>query len=94
MMDLYRGKPYVRGIVHDSIQDAICRGAFIPFIVAGDPNMDATEQALLALDRAGADIIELGVPYSVRAQCNACHEVTSSQVMPLTYYQRTECHWS
>ena len=44
-----------------------CRGAFIPFIVAGDPNMDATEQALLALDRAGADIIELGVPYSVRA---------------------------
>ncbi|CAL5219252.1 g1048 [Coccomyxa viridis] len=40
------------------------RGAFIPFIVAGDPNMDATEQALLALDRAGADIIELGVPYS------------------------------
>ena len=31
--------------------------------------MDATEQALLALDRAGADIIELGVPYSVRAYC-------------------------
>lgn len=29
--------------------------------------METTEQALLALDRAGADIIELGVPYSVRA---------------------------
>ena len=50
-----------------------CRGAFIPFIVAGDPNMDATEQALLALDRAGADIIELGVPYSVRAHSDACN---------------------
>ena len=41
------------------------RGAFIPFIVAGDPNLETTEQAILALDRAGADIIELGVPYSV-----------------------------
>ncbi|CAK0744552.1 hypothetical protein CVIRNUC_001557 [Coccomyxa viridis] len=40
------------------------RGAFIPFIVAGDPNMETTEQAILALDRAGADVIELGVPYS------------------------------
>ncbi len=44
------------------------RGAFIPFITAGDPDIETTEQALLALDRAGADIIELGVPYSVRTQ--------------------------
>lgn len=40
------------------------RGAFIPFITAGDPDIETTEQALLALNRAGADIIELGVPYS------------------------------
>mmetsp|Transcript_12051 Transcript_12051/g.19444 ORF Transcript_12051/g.19444 Transcript_12051/m.19444 type:complete len:341 (-) Transcript_12051:531-1553(-) len=38
--------------------------AFIPFIVAGDPNLDATEKALRILDDAGADIIEVGVPYS------------------------------
>lgn len=38
--------------------------AFIPFICAGDPNLDATEKALHILDDAGADIIELGVPYS------------------------------
>ncbi len=38
--------------------------ALIPFITAGDPDLKTTAKALLALDRAGADIIELGVPYS------------------------------
>ncbi len=38
--------------------------ALIPFITAGDPDLATTVQALIALDRAGADIIELGVPYS------------------------------
>lgn len=38
--------------------------ALIPFITAGDPDLAITAQALIALDRAGADIIELGVPYS------------------------------
>jgi tryptophan synthase alpha chain len=38
--------------------------ALIPFITAGDPDLETTTQALIALDRAGADIIELGVPYS------------------------------
>jgi tryptophan synthase alpha chain len=38
--------------------------ALIPFITAGDPNLETTAQALQVLDRNGADIIELGVPYS------------------------------
>jgi hypothetical protein len=38
--------------------------AFIPFLTAGDPDLASTEEALLALDEEGADIIELGVPYS------------------------------
>ena len=38
--------------------------ALIPFITAGDPDLETTAAALKALDRAGADIIELGVPYS------------------------------
>ena len=38
--------------------------ALIPFITAGDPDLATTEQALLTLDRSGADFIELGVPYS------------------------------
>jgi tryptophan synthase alpha chain len=38
--------------------------ALIPFLTAGDPNLDATAEALIALDQNGADLIELGVPYS------------------------------
>ncbi len=38
--------------------------ALIPFITAGDPNLETTAEALGILDRNGADFIELGVPYS------------------------------
>ena len=38
--------------------------ALIPFITAGDPDLETTAEALRVLDAAGADIIELGVPYS------------------------------
>lgn len=38
--------------------------ALIPFITAGDPDLETTAQALELLDRSGADLIELGVPYS------------------------------
>jgi tryptophan synthase alpha chain len=38
--------------------------ALIPFLTAGDPDLATTEAALLALDQAGADLIELGIPYS------------------------------
>jgi tryptophan synthase alpha chain len=40
------------------------RKGFIPYITAGDPSLEATEQILLELERSGADIIELGVPFS------------------------------
>src|SRR5205085_3887990 len=40
------------------------RGGFIPFIVAGDPDLGTTESVLIELAAAGADIIELGVPFS------------------------------
>lgn len=42
------------------------RVAFIPFITAGDPDLETTEAALKRLDNLGSDVIELGVPYSVR----------------------------
>ncbi len=38
--------------------------ALIPFITAGDPDLETTAEALRVLDRNGADLIELGVPYS------------------------------
>lgn len=38
--------------------------AFIPFITAGDPSLDITEQLVLKMAEAGADLIELGIPFS------------------------------
>ncbi|HIK16900.1 MAG TPA: tryptophan synthase subunit alpha [Leptolyngbyaceae cyanobacterium M33_DOE_097] len=38
--------------------------ALIPFITAGDPDLETTAKALQTLDTSGADLIELGVPYS------------------------------
>ncbi len=39
------------------------RVAFIPYVMAGDPDLATTEAILLALGEAGADAIELGIPY-------------------------------
>ena len=36
----------------------------VVYLTAGDPNLDATGELLLALERAGVDVIELGVPFS------------------------------
>jgi tryptophan synthase alpha chain len=38
--------------------------ALIPFLTAGDPDLETTEDLVLAMSQAGADIIELGVPFS------------------------------
>jgi tryptophan synthase alpha chain len=38
--------------------------ALIPYVTAGDPHPDATVDIMLAMARAGADVIELGVPFS------------------------------
>jgi tryptophan synthase alpha chain len=38
--------------------------AFISFITAGDPSLKVTEELVLAFDRVGVDIIELGIPFS------------------------------
>ena len=40
------------------------RKALVPFVTAGDPSLEATVPVLHALVRAGADVLELGVPFS------------------------------
>ncbi len=40
------------------------RAAFIPYITAGDPSLERTSELLDALADAGADLIELGIPFS------------------------------
>jgi tryptophan synthase alpha chain len=38
--------------------------AFVAYVCAGDPTLEATIDIVLALERAGADVVELGVPFS------------------------------
>lgn len=38
--------------------------AFIAYITAGDPDLDTTEKLVIELEKSGADIIELGIPFS------------------------------
>lgn len=38
--------------------------AFISYIMSGDPNLEATERFVIELEECGADIIELGVPFT------------------------------
>ncbi len=40
------------------------RGGFIPFIMAGDPDLETTGKLILEFENIGSNIIELGVPFS------------------------------
>lgn len=47
------------------IADAFAAGkAFIPFLTCGDPDLETTEKLICAIAEAGADLIELGIPFS------------------------------
>ena len=47
------------------IAEAFAHGkAFIPFLTCGDPDLETTEAAVRAMAQAGADLIELGIPFS------------------------------
>lgn len=40
------------------------KAAFIPFLTAGDPDLETTKSLILEFEKRGADIIELGIPFS------------------------------
>ncbi len=47
------------------IQEAFSRGkVFIPFVTCGDPDLETTAAVVKAMAEAGADLIELGIPFS------------------------------
>lgn len=49
----------------NKIKDAFKnKKAFIPFITGGDPTLAVTQKLLLAMQEAGADLIEIGIPFS------------------------------
>lgn len=48
-----------------NIKNAFKNGkAFIPFVTCGDPNIETTEQIIYEMVKNGADLIELGIPFS------------------------------
>ena len=47
------------------IADAFAAGkAFIPFITCGDPDLETTKEIIRSMAANGADLIELGIPFS------------------------------
>lgn len=47
------------------IQQAFTKGkAFIPFVTGGDPALETTEKLLYEMAESGADLIEIGIPFS------------------------------
>ncbi len=42
--------------------------ALIVYLTAGDPSLDMTKKLIFALEKAGVDILEIGVPFSDRSQ--------------------------
>src|SRR6267142_6684565 len=58
------------GSMHNRIDDCFARlrkekrKAFIPYICAGDPSLKRTVDLACALEKSGADVLELGLPFS------------------------------
>jgi len=52
--------------ISEKFSELMARGetALIPYIMAGDPDLDTTFRLVLGMEKAGADIVELGVPFS------------------------------
>ncbi len=48
----------------EAISKAFSRKAFIPYVTCGDPDMETTEKMIRSMAEAGADMIQLGIPFS------------------------------
>lgn len=54
-----------KGQIMSKIAEAFKNGkAFIPFITCGDPDLETTRRIVIQMAREGADLIELGIPFS------------------------------
>src|SRR6202048_258887 len=57
------------------------RKGFIPYICAGDPSLDRTVDLALALEKAGADILELGLPFSDPLADGIVHQLAAQRAL-------------
>merc|ERR1740123_3016752 len=73
--------PSSRIVERFEICKAAKRTAFVAFVTAGYPKKESTVDALLALQESGADIIELGVPFSDPLADGATIEEASRQAL-------------
>ena len=47
------------------VSDAFKNGkAFIAFVTGGDPDLEITQKLIIEMEKNGADIIEVGIPFS------------------------------
>ena len=47
--------------IHQAFEN---KKAFIAFVTGGDPDLETTEKLVIAMEEAGADLIEIGIPFS------------------------------
>ena len=74
--------------------------AFMPYICAGDPTLDLSRKLLLTLEKAGADLIEFGIPFSdpiadgpiiqKASERSLCHGTSLNQILNLVSDLRNE----
>lgn len=57
------------------------RAGFIAYLCAGDPNLDATRKLVPALERAGVDIVEIGIPFSDPLADGVVNQLASARAL-------------
>jgi tryptophan synthase alpha subunit len=58
----------------DEVFDTANGKAFIGFLTAGDPDRDSTVKFILEMERAGADLVEIGIPFSDPTRAEKRHD--------------------
>lgn len=57
------------------------RAGFIAYICGGDPTLDATRQLVVAFDKAGVDLVEIGVPFSDPLADGVVNQMASTRAL-------------
>lgn len=55
--------------------------ALITYLTAGDPDLKRTEEAVYAMERGGADIIEVGIPFQILLQTGLLYKMLHKELL-------------
>ena len=67
------------------------RSAFVPFITAGDPDFETALALLEQLPKAGADLIELGIPFSDPMADGPVNQASYLRALAVRHDARRRC---